>query len=324
MASLRTHLQTVRDQLDHRYLDEVVGPGVPTRRTSHFTSGGGWSPRSPTSRVRVWREGMGDGRCHGPDGHSTQTTETTVVAQRPRPQEPQEPQSPQRPQPPQQAPALPPRARAHYRFVLPVSERAQRFFAPLHCAGLSRCSPTSSSHWVRAGIADRWRRWLWAVHAGYRVCLWSRIASRVLWQLAESEYRHEEEIYRLAQCGLAAPVLGAGDHPRAGGCYSFAANQPEFVTLRVKDAIVDRFPRCDGVAAIVDTSTPDMRIHVFLTAYKVVVYLDLAGEALFKRGYRREGLSALLRENLAAGMLALKGWTGQQPLFDPRAAAAPS
>lgn len=60
-----------------------------------------------------------------------------------------------------------------------------------------------------------------------------------------------------------------------------------------------------------------MRIHVFLTAYKATVYLDLAGEALFKRGYRREGLSAPLRENLAAGMLALKGWHGQMPLFDP-------
>ena len=53
---------------------------------------------------------------------------------------------------------------------------------------------------------------------GYRVCLWDRIASRVLWQLAESEYRHEEEIYRLARnIDLAAPVLGARDHPRAGG-----------------------------------------------------------------------------------------------------------
>ena len=71
----------------------------------------------------------------------------------------------------------------------------------------------------------------------------------------------------------------------------------------MKDAIVDRFRAAMASRPSVNTSTPDMRIHVFLTAYKATVYLDLAGEALFKRGYRREGLLAPLRENLAAGIL---------------------
>ena len=242
------------------------------------------------------------------------------LPQRPRPQEPQEPQSPQRPQPPQQAPRpAAPRAGTLSVRAKPVSERAQRFFAPcprgleqvladeLVALGAGQVSPTDGG----VGFSGPFT-------LGYRVCLWSRIASRVLWQLAESEYRHEEEIYRLARNVDWPHLFSARETIRVQvDAIRSPLTSLEFVTLRVKDAIVDRFRAAMASRPSVDTSTPDMRIHVFLTAYKATVYLDLAGEALFKRGYRREGLSAPLRENLAAGMLALKGWTGQQPLFDP-------
>ena len=60
-----------------------------------------------------------------------------------------------------------------------------------------------------------------------------------------------------------------------------------------------------------------MRVHAFLTATDLTLYLDTSGEPLFKRGYRREAGEAPLRENLAAGMLALSGWTPGVPLLDP-------
>ena len=123
---------------------------------------------------------------------------------------------------------------------------------------------------------------------GYRVCLWSRIASRVLWQLAESEYRHEEEIYRLARNIDWPHLFSARETIRVQvDAIRSPLTSLEFVTLRVKDAIVDRFRAAMASRPSVNTSTPDMRIHVFLTAHKATVYLDLAGEALFKRGYRR-------------------------------------
>ncbi len=153
---------------------------------------------------------------------------------------------------------------------------------------------------------------------GYRVCLWSRIASRVLWQLAVDEYRSEEDIFSLAR-EIEWPQLFSAHHTIRVQVDAIRSpvTSLEFVTLRVKDAIVDSFREAGEDRPSVNTSMPDMRIHVFLTTHTATVYLDLAGEALFKRGYRREGLAAPLRENLAAGMLALKGWKGQQALFDP-------
>ena len=153
---------------------------------------------------------------------------------------------------------------------------------------------------------------------GYRVCLWSRIASRVLWQLAVDEYRSEEDIFSLAR-DIEWPQLFSAHHTIRVQVDAIRSpvTSLEFVTLRVKDAIVDSFRAAGEDRPSVNTSMPDMRIHVFLTTHTATVYLDLAGEALFKRGYRREGLAAPLRENLAAGMLALKGWKGQLPLFDP-------
>ena len=153
---------------------------------------------------------------------------------------------------------------------------------------------------------------------GYRVCLWSRIASRVLWQLAVDEYRSEADIFALAREIEWPHLFAPHDTIRVQvDAIRSPVTSLEFVTLRVKDAIVDSFRAAGKDRPSVNTSMPDMRIHVFLTTHTATVYLDLAGEALFKRGYRREGLTAPLRENLAAGMLALKGWKGQMPLFDP-------
>ena len=58
-------------------------------------------------------------------------------------------------------------------------------------------------------------------------------------------------------------------------------------------------------------------MHAFLTEREATLYLDTSGEALFKRGYRRDAESAPLRENLAAGLIALSGWTPDAPLLDP-------
>ncbi|TAG49050.1 MAG: class I SAM-dependent RNA methyltransferase [Betaproteobacteria bacterium] len=201
----------------------------------------------------------------------------------------------------------------------PIPAKVQRFFTPcprgleqaladeLAALGAQSIDPTDGG----VGFTGNFT-------LGYKVCLWSRIASRVLWQLAEAEYRHEEEIYKLARNIDWPHLFSANETIRVQvDAIRSPLTSLEFVTLRVKDAIVDAFRAAMASRPSVNTSQPDMRIHVFLTAYKATVYLDLAGEALFKRGYRREGLAAPLRENLAAGMLALKGWKGQTPLLDP-------
>ncbi len=198
------------------------------------------------------------------------------------------------------------------------SKVVERFFAPCP-RGLETvlADELAALDADRIEITDGGVGFSGAFDLGQRACLWSRVASRVLWQLGEAEYRVEDDIYRIAR-DIDWPHLFAAHHTIR--VETNAIRSPlkslDFVTLKVKDAIVDKFRAAMNSRPSVDTSMPDMRIFVFLTEYKATIYLDLAGEALFKRGYRREGLAAPLRENLAAGMLLLKGWKGDRPLLD--------
>lgn len=152
----------------------------------------------------------------------------------------------------------------------------------------------------------------------YRVNLSSRIASRVLWQIAEVAYRDEQDVYEAAydvpwhawfalQCKIRVNVA-------ATRC---PLKSLDYVTLRIKDAICDRFRAEQGGRPDVDTRAPDVRIHAFLDARHLTLYLDTSGEPLFKRGLRTVTGEAPVRENLAAGILRLIGWTPDVPLLDP-------
>ncbi len=156
----------------------------------------------------------------------------------------------------------------------------------------------------------------------YRLNLESRIASRILWQIGHGVYRHEEDLYRLA-CQLPWPSLFSV-HCRIK-VRVVAQQSPltslEFATLRVKDAICDRFMRDTKKRPIVDKRHPDIQIVVFVDEGQVVWYLDTTGSPLFKRGWRQAVGEAPLRENLAAGILRLAGWTGAQVLLDPMCGA---
>jgi putative N6-adenine-specific DNA methylase len=201
----------------------------------------------------------------------------------------------------------------------PATQPLQKFFAPCP-RGLEQVlfEELTELGALHVGPTDGGVAFQGPFTLGYRVCLWSRIASRVLWQLAVDEYRSEEDIFSLARDIEWPQLFSAHNTIRVQvDAIRSPVTSLEFVTLRVKDAIVDSFREAGEDRPSVNTSMPDMRIHVFLTTHTATVYVDLAGEALFKRGYRREGLAAPLRENLAAGMLALKGWKGQIPLFDP-------
>lgn len=154
--------------------------------------------------------------------------------------------------------------------------------------------------------------------ACYRVNLWSRIASRVLWRVGESRYRTEDDVYRAAVALPWPSWFSVGDLIRVNvSAISSPVHSLEFITLRVKDAVCDKFRNETGRRPSVDTSQPDVRIHAFLTDRDVTFYLDTSGDALFKRGSRREVTTAPLRENLAAGILRLIAWQPEEPLLDP-------
>jgi putative N6-adenine-specific DNA methylase len=152
----------------------------------------------------------------------------------------------------------------------------------------------------------------------YRINLHSRIASRVLLRIAHSGYVNENDIYDLT---LAQPWEDWFSVHRTIRIDVTAIKSPlrslEFTTLKIKDAICDRFREQFDERPSVDTKMPDMRIVGFLDARNFTLYLDTSGEPLFKRGWRMETGDAPLRENLAAGLLRVSGWKPGMVLFDP-------
>ncbi|MEO8440925.1 MAG: class I SAM-dependent RNA methyltransferase [Betaproteobacteria bacterium] len=153
---------------------------------------------------------------------------------------------------------------------------------------------------------------------GYRANLESRIASRVLWRVATAPYQSEDDIFKAT---LALPWPRWFDVSRTIRVNLAAVRCPlkslDFVTLRIKDAVCDVFRAMCGERPSVDTQAPDVRIHAFLTADQLTLYIDTSGEPLFKRGYRTAAGEAPLRENLAAGIVRLSGWNPLEALLDP-------
>ncbi len=152
----------------------------------------------------------------------------------------------------------------------------------------------------------------------YRVNLWSRIASRVLWRIESFDYKTEQDVYAGAK---AVDWLRYFKVERTLRVNVTAQKSPlkslGFATLRIKDAVCDRFRDRLGRRPDVERAAPDVRIHAFLEGTRATLYLDTSGEPLFKRGWRHGAAEAPLRENLAAGIVMLTGWTPDEPLLDP-------
>lgn len=195
----------------------------------------------------------------------------------------------------------------------------QQFFAPcprgletalageLTALGAQRIEPTPGG----AGFAGPF-------DLCYRVNLESRIASRVLWRIWQGAYRSEQDLYDAAQALSWKDRFSADRSIKVKvSAQQCPLTSLDFATLRIKDAVCDAFRAGGQARPSVDTATPDIRIDAFLDATRATFYLDTSGEPLFKRGLRAARTEAPLRENLAAGILTLAGWTHDQALLDP-------
>lgn len=151
-----------------------------------------------------------------------------------------------------------------------------------------------------------------------RACLTSRIASRILMRLASSDYYDEEDVYNFACRTKWETWFGPDKSIRVDvNSHRSPLKSLDFTLLRIKDGICDRFMHFMNVRPDVDRARPQIRVFAYLDERYCTFYLDLCGEALFKRGWRRDKGEAPLKENLAAGLLRLAGWTPDQPLVDP-------
>lgn len=152
----------------------------------------------------------------------------------------------------------------------------------------------------------------------YHANLHSRVATRILMQVGRGQYVKEDDLY---QGAFKINWPNWFDVKHAFMVKVTAVRCPlkslEFVTLRIKDAVCDKFRQSVGSRPNIDTREPAVRVHVYLTADTYQLYVDTSGLPLYQRGHRKNSIEAPLRENLAAGILTLSGWKPGQPLLDP-------
>ncbi len=153
---------------------------------------------------------------------------------------------------------------------------------------------------------------------GMRACLHSRVAMRVQLELGRFPAGDERALYD----GVRS--LGWDEHvtPRhtlavSATCRSSRLTHSQFIALKTKDAIVDAQRDLHGRRPSVDTRDPDVDVIVRLVKDEATLYLDLAGDALHRRGYRVATVEAVMKETLAAAALRLAGWDGTADLLDP-------
>ena len=152
--------------------------------------------------------------------------------------------------------------------------------------------------------------------------LHSRLAQRVLVQLAHGPYANEQDIYRTAfEVAWEIWFTPAQTFKVELTAQHSPLKSLNFAALRIKDAVCDRFrERAGDVRPSIDTHWPDVRVFGHLTSDQVTVYIDTSGEPLFKRGWREDKGDAPLKETLAAAILAASGWSDASPrpaLYDP-------
>src|SRR3989344_4428809 len=147
------------------------------------------------------------------------------------------------------------------------------------------------------------------METAYRLCLWSRLANRVLLVLKRYSVQDAQSLYEgvlevdwfehLESTGsLAVEFSGNGS----------GIDNTHFGALKVKDAIVDKLRLKDGTRPSVDKINPDLRVHLRLDRGEAILSLDLSGHSLHQRGYRLQQGAAPLKENLAAAVLIRAGW----------------
>ncbi|MAF92518.1 MAG: methyltransferase domain-containing protein [Bdellovibrionota bacterium] len=152
----------------------------------------------------------------------------------------------------------------------------------------------------------------------YMVNLKSRIASRVLLPILDFPAYNREELYNNVMKHDYTKYINVDQ-----GIYVDAnvANSPKFrdqrfVAMVVKDAVVDQFREKYGERPDVD-SRASLRLHLKMFKSQVSLAIDTSGYPLFQRGYREEKLEAPMKETLAAGLLQMTDWDGEQTIVDP-------
>ena len=162
---------------------------------------------------------------------------------------------------------------------------------------------------------------------GYRACLWSRMANRIILQLSAAPASSGDELYEATRGIDWTAHLGANGSLLVDFAGRSAdIRNAQFGAQRIKDAIVDQFREKGLGRPSVDLKQPDVRVSARLSKGRLILGIDLSGESLHRRGYRLDGGVAPLRENIAAAALWAAGWPERsqrgEALLDPMCGSA--
>ena len=152
----------------------------------------------------------------------------------------------------------------------------------------------------------------------YRANLTSRIATRILCRVANGNYKTEDDLYNAALNVKWSNLFNVSHGIKVSTTgVKCPLKSLDFMTLRIKDAVCDQFRSQVNARPNVEIRDPDIRIHLYLEADYFDLYIDTSGQPLYQRGFRKSSVEAPIRENLAAGILALSGWKPGDTLLDP-------
>lgn len=147
------------------------------------------------------------------------------------------------------------------------------------------------------------------LEVGYRACLWSRTATRVLLSLGQIDAGSSKSIYD------AVMRIDWREHFAVGAtlaCDCSGGNEAIRHTIYgaqlLKDAVCDNLRESTGTRPNVSPERPDVLLHLHVEGPQALLSVDFSGESLHRRGYRIEGGRAPLKENVAAAVLLRAGW----------------
>lgn len=163
--------------------------------------------------------------------------------------------------------------------------------------GITECEPLKAAVQVNCDLA-----------AAYKICLWSRVGSRVLWKIASFEATSGDDIYKHASFMRWEKQFDVHQSFQIHTVIDQSVKDNSFfLGLKLKDAIVDRFRDKIGERPTVAKHHPDLMFHLFYDGQQATISLDLSGEPLHRRGYRVQTTDAPIKENVAAALLLSAG-----------------
>lgn len=152
----------------------------------------------------------------------------------------------------------------------------------------------------------------------YRANYHIRTAISILKPIAEFVAKDEDELYKaIGKISWSKFMTLEETFSVSATTFSEVFNHSQYVSLKIKDAIVDQFRRRQGSRPNVNTQNPDLKIHIHIAEKNCTLLLDSSGDSLFKRGYRTQTVKAPINEVLAAAMIKLSGWDMKSDLHDP-------